>query len=126
LLALAGAHHFVHVSRIGVKTLNGELNPNRHLLALAGTHHFVDVSRIRVNPLNTELNPIRHLLALAGDHHFVDVSRIRVNHNTHTCLYLYSSMFQKLVSEIINAMNLRQLIPSSHIRFNTVNILGNW
>jgi hypothetical protein len=29
--------------------LNAELNPIRHLLALAGAHHFVDVSRIRVN-----------------------------------------------------------------------------
>jgi hypothetical protein len=47
--------------------LNAELNPIRHLLALAGAHHFVDVSRIRPNPLNAELNPIRHLLALAGN-----------------------------------------------------------
>jgi ABC-type transporter lipoprotein component MlaA len=29
--------------------LNAELNPISHLLALAGAHHFVDVSRIRVN-----------------------------------------------------------------------------
>jgi hypothetical protein len=29
--------------------LNAELNPIRHLLALAGAHQFVDVSRIRVN-----------------------------------------------------------------------------
>jgi hypothetical protein len=28
--------------------LNAELNPIRHLLARAGAHHFVDVSRIRV------------------------------------------------------------------------------
>jgi hypothetical protein len=28
--------------------LNAELNPIRHLLALAGAHHFVHVSRIRV------------------------------------------------------------------------------
>jgi hypothetical protein len=31
-----------------INTLNAELNPIRHLLALAGDHHFVDVSRIRV------------------------------------------------------------------------------
>jgi hypothetical protein len=31
-----------------VNPLNAELNPIRHLLALAGAHHFVDVSRIRV------------------------------------------------------------------------------
>jgi hypothetical protein len=29
--------------------LNAELDPIRHLLGLAGAHHFVDVSRIRVN-----------------------------------------------------------------------------
>jgi hypothetical protein len=31
-----------------VNPLNSELNPIRHLLALAGAYHFVDVSRIRV------------------------------------------------------------------------------
>ena len=30
--------------------LNAELNPIRHLLALAGAHHFVHVSRLRVKP----------------------------------------------------------------------------
>jgi hypothetical protein len=29
--------------------LNAELNPISHLLTLAGAHHFVDISRIRVN-----------------------------------------------------------------------------
>jgi hypothetical protein len=33
---------------IDVNPLNAELNPIRHLLALAGAHHFVHVSRIRV------------------------------------------------------------------------------
>ena len=28
--------------------LNAELNPIRHLLALAGAHHFVHVGRLRV------------------------------------------------------------------------------
>ena len=31
-----------------VNTLNAELNPIRHLLALVGARHFVHVSRIRV------------------------------------------------------------------------------
>ena len=31
--------------------LNAELNPIRHLLALAGGHHFVHVSRVNVNLL---------------------------------------------------------------------------
>ena len=29
--------------------LNAELNPIRHLLALVGARHFVHVSRVRVN-----------------------------------------------------------------------------
>jgi hypothetical protein len=32
-----------------INPLNAELNPICHLLALAGAHHFVDVSRVRVN-----------------------------------------------------------------------------
>ena len=62
-----------------VNPLNAELNPIRHLLALAGAHQFVHVSRLRVNTSNAELNPIRRLLALAGAHHFVQVSRLRIN-----------------------------------------------
>ena len=31
------------------KGLNAELNPIRYLLALLGAHHFLHVSRIRVN-----------------------------------------------------------------------------
>ena len=40
---------------IQINPLNAELNPIRHLLALVGAHHFVHFSRIRVNPLNTKL-----------------------------------------------------------------------
>ena len=32
-----------------INPLNAELNPICHLLALAGAHHFVHVSRLRVN-----------------------------------------------------------------------------
>jgi hypothetical protein len=35
-----------------INHLNAELNPICHLLALAGAHHFVDISRIRVKGLN--------------------------------------------------------------------------
>ena len=53
-----------------------------HLLALLGAHHILHVSRIKVkehfNPLNAELNPICHLLALLGAHHILHVSKIRV------------------------------------------------
>jgi uncharacterized membrane protein len=37
------------VQNISINPLNAELNPIRHLLALAGARHFVDVSRIRAN-----------------------------------------------------------------------------
>ena len=33
----------------GINTLNAELNPISHLLALLGAHHILHVSRIRVN-----------------------------------------------------------------------------
>jgi len=59
--------------------LNAQLNPICHLLALLGAHHILHVSRIRVNPLNAQLNPICHLLALLGAHHILHVSRIGVN-----------------------------------------------
>jgi hypothetical protein len=43
--------------------LNAELNPVRHLLALAGAHHFVDVSRIRVkvDRLNSSVSIVTKL-----------------------------------------------------------------
>jgi hypothetical protein len=36
------------LSHLFINPLNAELNLIRHLLALAGAHHFVHVSRIRV------------------------------------------------------------------------------
>jgi hypothetical protein len=48
LLALLGAHHILHVSRIRVNTLNAQLNPICHLLALLAAHHILHVSRMRV------------------------------------------------------------------------------
>jgi len=38
--------------------LNAELNPICHLLALFGAHHILHVSRIRVNVLNQEQNSV--------------------------------------------------------------------
>ena len=70
---------FLYYIAKSINPLNAELNPVRHLLALVGARHIVHVSRIRVNPLNTELNPVRHLLALVAARHIVHVSRIRVN-----------------------------------------------
>jgi hypothetical protein len=44
--------------------LNAELNPIRQLLALAGAHHFVHVSRIRVNDVTILVLHIVHLRGL--------------------------------------------------------------
>jgi hypothetical protein len=38
--------------------LNTELNPIRHLLAQAGAHHFVHVSRIKVNEEKFTFSPL--------------------------------------------------------------------
>jgi len=38
-----------------INPLNAELNPIRYLLALLGAHHFLHISRIRVNIINTTL-----------------------------------------------------------------------
>jgi hypothetical protein len=38
--------------RFFINPLNAELNPNGHLLAMVGAHHFVHVSRIRVKRRN--------------------------------------------------------------------------
>jgi len=86
LLALLGAHHILHVSRVRVKghfnPLNVELNHICHLLALLVAHHILHVSSVRVkgdfNPLNAKLNPIFHFLALLVAHHILHVSRVRV------------------------------------------------
>jgi hypothetical protein len=40
--------YVVHVRAEVINPLNAELNPIRHLLALVGAHHFVHVSSIRV------------------------------------------------------------------------------
>jgi hypothetical protein len=61
-----------------VNPLHAELHPICHLLALLGAHHIFHVSRIRINALNAELHPICHLLILLGAHHIFHVSRIRV------------------------------------------------
>jgi hypothetical protein len=39
------------IRRRRFNSLNAELNPIRHLLALAGAHHFVHVGRIRVKQI---------------------------------------------------------------------------
>jgi len=61
-----------------INPLNARLNPICHPLALLGAHHILHTSRVRVNPLKPELNPMCYLLALLGAHHFLHVSRIGV------------------------------------------------
>jgi hypothetical protein len=78
--------------------LNTHLNPICHLLALLGAHHILHVSRIRVNPYPANVENImdtlvqyaqQHILvdkysisnplpALLGAHRILHVSRIRV------------------------------------------------
>jgi hypothetical protein len=85
-----------------INPLNTELNHICYLLALLGAHHFLHVSRIRVkllfllmflleiNPLNAKLNPICHLLALLGAHHILHFSRVRVKENCFQNVFLLS------------------------------------
>jgi hypothetical protein len=42
------ALHNANIRVMMINPLNAELNPIRHLLVLAGAHHFVHVSRVRV------------------------------------------------------------------------------
>ena len=43
-----------------INPLNAELNPIRHLLALLGAHHILHVSRIRVNSKYNDLYTYVH------------------------------------------------------------------
>ena len=47
--------HLIQVVDRGFNPLNAELNPICYLLALLGAHHILHVSRIRVNVLPTAL-----------------------------------------------------------------------
>ena len=55
-----------------VNPLNTELNPICYLLALLGAHHFLHVSRIRVNDLTLRLlmsyKYMEHLFLMFLDH----------------------------------------------------------
>ena len=99
------------------------LNSIYHLLALLGAHHIPHVSRIRVNlilpmwrigwaPNNASkwkmelnsafkgLNPICHLLALQRAHHILHVNRIRFNAQCLVylvCEIIFKMCFQNLV-----------------------------
>ena len=105
LLALLGAHHILHVSRIRVNPSNAKLNTICHLLALLGAHHILHFSRIRVNPSNAKLNTICHLLTLLGAHHILHVSRIRVNY-----WFLFTRIFTILLVPLWRKLNKSPLI----------------
>jgi hypothetical protein len=49
-------HFVTYLFSDTINPLNAELNPIRHLLALAGAHHFVHVSRIRVNYISLDVS----------------------------------------------------------------------
>ena len=48
--------------QVKLNPLNAELNPIRHLLALVGARHIVHVSRIRVNTLKNGLKLYGHMV----------------------------------------------------------------
>jgi len=50
-----GVRHYYYYYVAEVNPLNAELNPICCLLALLGAHHFLYVSRIRVKSLNLKL-----------------------------------------------------------------------
>ena len=50
IMIIISACYFSHIN-----PLNAELNPICHFLALLGVHHFLHVSRIRVKSLNLRL-----------------------------------------------------------------------
>ena len=52
---LDGHLHRLPYNRYRINPLNAELNPICYLLALLGAHHFLHVSRIRVKSLNLRL-----------------------------------------------------------------------
>ena len=54
LLVIATSHTTMHGS-MNINPLNPELNPICYLLALLGAHHFLHVSRIRVKSLTLRL-----------------------------------------------------------------------
>ena len=54
LLTVCSCHSFERNLKI-VNPLNPELNPIRYLLALLGAHHFLHFSRIRVKSLSLRL-----------------------------------------------------------------------
>jgi len=47
--------HYVHALDEYINPLNAELNPICYLLALLGAHHFLHVSRIKVKSLTLRL-----------------------------------------------------------------------
>jgi len=51
--------HFMQLQN-PVNPLNAELNPICHLLALLGVHHFLHISRIRVKSLTLRLTYLLH------------------------------------------------------------------
>jgi hypothetical protein len=53
--SIIGAPYIYDISHLRVNPLNAELNPICCLLALLGAHHFLHVSRIRVKSLTLRL-----------------------------------------------------------------------
>ena len=84
VLALLGAHHIFHVSRIWVRTLNYE-EASFYLFGIILVRWIFCILRMnnlkltmKMDPLNVELNPICNVVALLGARHIFHISGLRV------------------------------------------------
>ena len=66
-----------------LNTLNAELNPICYLLALLGAHHFLHVSRIRVKSLTLRLLMSYVYIYIYICVCVCDISNLRVNTSSH-------------------------------------------
>jgi hypothetical protein len=80
-----------------INPLNVELNPIRHLLALAGAHHFVDVSRIRVKGYRDTLSLEIFLISRAKFHiSLLFLPQFREEYGSTELLYLLQVLFYSI------------------------------
>ena len=69
MLALLGAHHILHVSRIRLKR---RIKSHCHFLALLGPHHILHVSRMRVNVVSPYR--LKHFLIVIAEPRYRAIS----------------------------------------------------
>ena len=62
------SHRITRRMSININPLNAELNPIRHLLALVGARHIVHVSRVRVNKVMQMYHLLLQTTQLCAQH----------------------------------------------------------